>query len=371
MSAPPGSPRSEQGRRRPCSRRGLPRVARLCYTITIPDWKPPARQRLQPASRSGPDDRRVALSRPAGPVPGGRRNRRPDGLRRRRRPGRASQDAGEGRLRPRRPPHPLRQLLRLPRPGRPVAQGVLAVRPARVRRRGAGRRRTRRRPRQRRRQRAGPPRFRRRQAPDAAAQDRQTPDASADLPTPSMDRRGRPLRRSLVLHPAGQGRAADGRRRRLAAQPHRPLHPGPRRGRRPGPGARGRQDHAHPPRHPRPHRPAADAGRGGRLPRGQRTRRLRKGGGPAAGVAALRRTHGPLLARRRPLRRHPRPPPRQLPRNLALPRLGHQRLQRKQAVRPVHRRAAGRRPAAQPHARPENRHRLHPLSRHHQRGRLH
>jgi mono/diheme cytochrome c family protein len=45
-------------------------------------------------------------------------------------------------------------------------------------------------------------------------------------------------------------------------------------------------------------------------------------GGPAAGLPALRRAHGPLLAGCRALRRHPRLPLRQLPRDLALPRLG-------------------------------------------------
>ena len=47
------------------------------------------------------------------------------------------------------------------------------------------------------------------------------------------------------------------------------------------------------------------------------------------------------------LRRHARPPPRQLPRDVALPRLGDRRLQPQPAVRPVHHRAARRRPAAQ------------------------
>ena len=53
---------------------------------------------------------------------------------------------------------------------------------------------------------------------------------------------------------------------------------------------------------------------------------VRKGRGPAARVAALRRALGAALARRRPLRRRPRPDPvaagERLPRGLALPRLG-------------------------------------------------
>ena len=89
----------------------------------------------------------------------------------------------------------------------------------------------------------------------------------------------------------------------------------------PSPG--GGQDHADSPRDARPDRPAADAGRGRRVPRRQHPRRLREGRRPPAGLAPLRRAHGPVLARRRPLRRHPRPAPRQLPRDLALPRLGH------------------------------------------------
>ena len=77
--------------------------------------------------------------------------------------------------------------------------------------------------------------------------------------------------------------------------------------------------------------------------------RLRAAGGPAAGLAALRRTLGPPLARRRPLRRHQglrlhgRAP---LSVFLHLPRLRHPRLQRGPALRPVHRAAAGGGPAA-------------------------
>ena len=98
---------------------------------------------------------------------------------------------------------------------------------------------------------------------------------------------------------------------------------------------------------PRPDRPAARA-----RPRSRRSSTTRS---PDAyeklvdrllASPALGRAPRPLLARRRPLRRHPRHPLRQLPRDLALPRLGHQRLQPQHAVRPVHDRAARRRPAA-------------------------
>ncbi len=61
---------------------------------------------------------------------------------------------------------------------------------------------------------------------------------------------------------------------------------------------------------------------------------------------ALRRADGAGLARRGPLRRHQRLPHRQRPRHVALARLGHRRLQPQPAVRPVHDRAARRRPAA-------------------------
>ena len=53
------------------------------------------------------------------------------------------------------------------------------------------------------------------------------------------------------------------------------------------------------------------------------------------------------LARRGPLRRHQRLPERRRAPHVALARLGDRRVQREHAVRPVHRRAARRRPAAQ------------------------
>ena len=79
----------------------------------------------------------------------------------------------------------------------------------------------------------------------------------------------------------------------------------------------------------------------------------------------------PLLAGRGALRRHPRHPRGQLPRDLAVSRLGDPGLQPQSAVRPVHHRTDRRRPAAQAHARPADRHRLPPLQRHHQRSRHH
>ena len=63
-------------------------------------------------------------------------------------------------------------------------------------------------------------------------------------------------------------------------------------------------------------------------------------------VAALRRALGPLLARRRPLCRGPGPHLRRQAEHQRLPlsRLGHQRLQRRHAVRPLRQAADRRRP---------------------------
>ena len=83
-----------------------------------------------------------------------------------------------------------------------------------------------------------------------------------------------------------------------------------------------------------------------------------KVGRSAAGLAALRRALGPPLARRRPLRRQRRLREGQAALRLVLPRLGRQRPQPRPALRPLHHRAAGRRPAAQRHAGPDRRHRL-------------
>ena len=120
---------------------------------------------------------------------------------------------------------------------------------------------------------------------------------------------------------------------------------------------------------PRPHRPAARAGGCRGVRQRQVAGRLREVRRQAAEVAALGRASRPLLARRRPLRRHARHPLRQLPRDLGLSRLGHRRLQPEPAVRPVHDRATRRRPAAEPDARPARRHRLQSLQHHHQRRR--
>ena len=110
------------------------------------------------------------------------------------------------------------------------------------------------------------------------------------------------------------------------------------------PGARGRPRDLDPPAHLRPDRPAADPRGGRRLPRRSRAGRLRAPGRPAARLAPLRREVGPALARPGPLRRDQRLRARlgQAVR-LAVSRLCDRRLQPRQAVRPVHPRATGRR----------------------------
>ncbi len=81
------------------------------------------------------------------------------------------------------------------------------------------------------------------------------------------------------------------------------------------------------------------------------------------------RASRPLLARRRPLRRHARHPLRQLPRDVVVSRLGDRGLQPQHAVRPVHDREPGRRPAAERDARAADRLGLQPLQHHDQRRR--
>ena len=187
---------------------------------------------------------------------------------------------------------------------------------------------------------------RRRVAADAPGRQPQDADAGGDRNAPPLDRRRRRVASPLVVRAAGEARTADGRARALAARHDRPLHPRATRTRRTDARRRGRPRHAAAARHARPDRSAADAGGGRRLPRRQSRRRLRARGRSAARLAALRRAHGPLLARRRPLRRHARPPSRQLPRDVALPRLGRPGLQPQLAVRRFHRRATRRRLAA-------------------------
>ena len=73
-------------------------------------------------------------------------------------------------------------------------------------------------------------------------------------------------------------------------------------------------------------------------------RRVREGRRSAARLAPLRRALGAALARRGAVRRVERQDELHLSPGLALPRLGHRRVQRRQAVRPVRPRADRRRP---------------------------
>ncbi len=89
-------------------------------------------------------------------------------------------------------------------------------------------------------------------------------------------------------------------------------------------------------------------------------RRVRAAGGSAARVAALRRAHGGRLAGYLALRGQLRLPGGSRARGLAVARLGDPRLQRQPAVRQIHHLAARRRPAAEPHRRPDSRDRVQP-----------
>ena len=131
---------------------------------------------------------------------------------------------------------------------------------------------------------------------------------------------------------------------------HRPLSAGGSRAERARTRRAGRPAHPDPSGHLRPDRPAADARGDRRVPRRPIAGGVRPGRRSAAGLAALRRALGPALARRRPLRRRPRPDPvargERLPRGLALSRLGRRRLQPRPAVCGVRPLPGRRRPAA-------------------------
>ena len=124
----------------------------------------------------------------------------------------------------------------------------------------------------------------------------------------------------------------------------------------------------------RSHRAAADSAGARRLCRrgaGPRRGGVRGGGGPAAGLAALRRAPRDGLAGRGALRRYPRLQQRRPTQHVALAGLGDRRLQREPPVRPLHHRAARRRSAAGRDAGAAHRDRLFAQSRDQQRGRHH
>ena len=282
----------------------------------------------------------------------------------RRAPRREAPRSESSQLQPGRAADPRRELLRLPRAGPEPPRGGASPRPrgcgeggARLRRRRRGRRRSRE-------ERAPRPRPRpRRVAPHAAREERETAARSAagGRAAPLDRGRGR-VGTALGLRPALAPGASGDPRRAVAARPRgrvRALGP---RGCGPPPLARGRAGRAAAPPELRPHRPPAHAGGGPGLRGRPASRRLRAPGGQAAGVAALRRADGRLLAGPRALRRQRRLPQRQRAADVALPRLGRLRLQPQPALRPVHRRTAGRRPASRRLLRAEDRLGLQPAA---------
>ncbi len=138
----------------------------------------------------------------------------------------------------------------------------------------------------------------------------------------------------------------------------RPFRAGAAGSSRLGAGARGRSLHAGAPRVSRSDRPAADARRGRRVCQRPATGRLRADGRSRAGRSGLRRALGPRVARPGALCRLEGLWLRSAAHDLALSRLGDRGLQSQPAVRPVHDRAVGRRPAAAAHDRPDSGHGL-------------
>ena len=153
--------------------------------------------------------------------------------------------------------------------------------------------------------------------------------------------RGRPAR--VGLHARAPARAARRQAEGLGALAARRLRAGQAGGQGHQALARGRPPHLHPPRHAGRLGPDPDARRGEGLRRRQVAQGLRQARRPPAGLAALRRTPGPPLARPDPLRRLRRLQQRRhAPQHLALPRLRHRVVQPGQAVRPL-RQGTGRR----------------------------
>ncbi|GBL44144.1 hypothetical protein EMGBD4_16430 [Verrucomicrobiota bacterium] len=144
--------------------------------------------------------------------------------------------------------------------------------------------------------------------------------------------RSKPPARSPPEHP--------GRRQR-----HRWLHPAHPSGQEPEAEPRGGPRDPAAPRGARPDRPASVRGRPTSLPDRPVARSLVQGARSPLRLDPLRRAHGGAVARLRALRRQQRFPKRHHPHDVAVARLGHPRLQREQAVRPIHHRATRRRPA--------------------------
>ena len=153
-----------------------------------------------------------------------------------------------------------------------------------------------------------------------------------------------PAKKPWVYQPVAATGDSRRRKREMGSHSHRCVRARETRGREArafeGSGSR----HVHPSRHARYLGPAAHARRSARVREGSFEGCLREAGRAPAGLAALRRALGPPLAgpfalcrqrwlqRRRPASQH-----------LALPRLRHQGVQRRQALRPIRQGAARRR----------------------------
>ena len=174
-----------------------------------------------------------------------------------------------------------------------------------------------------------------------------------------MDCRRREVGEALGVRAATAARAAGGQEQSLGPEPDRCVHPcaigtsGPR-----ACSARG-QANACPPRLLRRHRTAADQRASRGVSQRYRARRLAAARRFAAGVAPLRRALGPALARPGAVcgdqQLRARRPEAQC---LEVPRLCHSLVERRQAVRPISPRAAGRRRAGRGDRRFDHRHRL-------------
>ncbi len=149
-----------------------------------------------------------------------------------------------GRLHPRYPADPGRQVLPVPRARRPAAQGEAAARQPSRRHGPGGLGQPGDRARQARRERALSADHRRRsRGADAAGQQQEVALARRGRAAQGVDRAGRRVPRALGVRPAGPARGPRGQGPRLVPQPDRLLRPRPPRGRGTRALARGRQGH--------------------------------------------------------------------------------------------------------------------------------
>ena len=156
-------------------------------------------------------------------------------------------------------------------------------------------------------------------------------------------------RKALGFSTRAETRRAGGPERETRPKRDRQIHPLQARIQGPHAFAASGPAHAPPPRQLRSHRPSALTRGGSRVRKRQVTGRVCEDRRSPAGFTPLRRAVGPLLARRGALFRHQRLRLRggtEVSVLLHLPGLGHPRLQRGPAVRPVHHPADRRRSAA-------------------------